>query len=232
MRVVRGRSGDVNADREVGAALSAGVEATGEPALRVWTPHRQVAFGRRDAASDGYDCARQAARQRDYAVVEREVGGRAVAYTGSVVAFSSIAPNRAGEGISDRYDAATGRLKRALRSLGATVRDGEPDGAFCPGDHSLQGAGKIAGIAQRVRRETATVGGCIVVRATDESAIADVLTPVYDALDVPFDPESVGSVETAGGPGDPGAVVDAIESAFVDERRVERVAAEDVLRDV
>ncbi|MUV86303.1 lipoate--protein ligase family protein [Natronomonas sp. CBA1123] len=232
MRVVRGRSGDVNADREVGAALSAGVEATGEPALRVWTPHQQVAFGRRDAASDGYDRARQAARQRDYAVVEREVGGRAVAYTGSVVAFSHVVPNRNGEGIGDRYDDATDRLKRALSSLGATVRDGEPDGAFCPGDHSLQGGGKIAGIAQRVRRETATVGGCIVVRAADESAIADVLTPVYDALGALFDPESVGSVEAAGGPGDPDGVIDAVESAFVGKRRVERVAAEDVLRDV
>lgn len=232
MRVVRGRSADVNADRRVGAVLSESVERSGEPALRVWTPHRQVAFGRRDAASDGYDRARRAARERDYAVVEREVGGRAVAYTGSVVAFSYLVPNRDGEGIGDRYDAATDRLKHALSSLGATVRDGEPDGAFCPGDHSLRGEGKIAGIAQRVRREVAVVGGCLVVKSADEAAIADVLDPIYDALGAPFDPDSVGSVEAAGGPGDPEAVVDAVESAFVEGRPIERVGVEGVLRDV
>jgi len=37
-----------------------------------------------------------------------------------------------------------------------------------------------------------------------------VLDPVYDALGVPFDPDTVGSVSTAGGPDDPERVIDAL----------------------
>ena len=49
--------------------------------------------------------------------------------------------------------------------------------------------------------------------AGDADAIAAVLDPVYEALDVPFDPGSVGSVAAAGG--DPGRLREAIEDALV-----------------
>jgi octanoyl-[GcvH]:protein N-octanoyltransferase len=230
MLVVRGRPADIDADRAVVDALPDLLAERGESVFRAWPPHRQVAFGRRDTAADGYDHACTEARERGYTPIERQVGGRAVAYTGTVLAFSYVVLNEESDGIQSRYQRTTARLKRALEGLGATVDRGEPAAAFCPGDHSLQQDGKLAGIAQRVRRETAVVGGCLVVREADERALGDVLDPIYAALDVPFDPESVGSVEGAGGPGEPDTVIEALEAAFADGDPIERVAAGTLLK--
>lgn len=232
MRIVRGTVEGVERDRRVTEALPTLVTSTGEPHLRVWTPPRQVAFGRRDAAAAGYDDARDAAIDRGYEPIERAVGGRAVAYTGATLAFVYGAPvDDERGGIGDRYDDATARLSAALRSLGATVNRGEPSAAFCPGDHSLQADGKVAGLAQRIASGCAVVGGCVVVAERDERALAAVLGPVYRALDVPFDQSSVGSVEGAGGPGDPARVLEAVEAAFLDGREAAVVAAASVLAD-
>jgi octanoyl-[GcvH]:protein N-octanoyltransferase len=226
MHVVRGSLTETERDRAVTRGLAGLVERTDRPATRAWTPPRQVAFGRRDASADGYDRARRAALERGYDPVERRVGGRAVAYTGETVAFVHAVPtDDSRSGIQRRYEHATDTLRDALEGVGATVRSGEPAGSFCAGDHSLQGDGKVAGIAQRVQRAVAVVGGCVVVTEDDEDAIADVLGPVYAALGVPFETESVGSVETAGGPDDPGAVVGAIERAFAGDRETNPVEA-------
>lgn len=215
MRVVRGRVGTPAADRDVTAALLRRAAETGEAGLRVWRPHRQVAFGRRDAASDGYQRARAVAREAGFDPVERTVGGRAVAHTGATLAFGyAVGCDDPRSGIQSRYREATALLRRALDAVGVRARRGEPDGSFCPGQHSLQNGGKLAGLAQRVRREAALVGGCVTVRVADEREIAGVLGAVYAALDVPFDPTSVGSVEGAGGDGDPEVVAGAIEDAF------------------
>jgi octanoyl-[GcvH]:protein N-octanoyltransferase len=221
MRVLRGRLADRDADRERTAAMLARTAETDEPAIRVWTPARVVAFGRRDARADGYEAARAAAETRGFPTVERSVGGRAVAYTGSTVAFAHAVPVEGRRAIDERYDAATETVLGALQALGVDARPGEPPDAFCPGAHSIQSGGKLVGIAQRVRQNAALVSGIVVV--TDEQTIADVLSPVYGALGVPFDPDSVGSVAAAGGPADPAQVTAAVESAFVDGRSVEVV---------
>jgi lipoate-protein ligase A len=216
MRVLRGRLPDRDADRERTTAMLARTAETGDPAVRVWTPARVVAFGRRDARNEGYEAAREAAEARGFPTVERSVGGRAVAYTGSTVAFAHAVPVAGRGGIDERYDAATETLLGALRELGVDARPGEPPDAFCPGAHSIQCDGKLVGIAQRVRQDAALVSGIVVV--ADEEAIASVLTPVYDALGVAFDPDSVGSVTGAGGPTESERVARAIESAFVGGR--------------
>jgi len=225
MRVLRGRAATISADRERTRTMLDRTGETGEPAIRVWTPHRQVAFGRRDAAEPGYDRAVAAARERGFDPVERSVGGRAVAYTGSTVAFAHAVPVADPRvGLDDRYDAAVARLRRALTSLGVDAVPGEPPAAFCPGSHSLQCVGKVVGIAQRVRTDAALVAGCVVV--ADRAAFADVIGAVYGALDQPFDPTSVGSVAAAGGPSDPDPVIDAVERELVGDepttvRRIE-----------
>jgi lipoate-protein ligase A len=221
MRVLRGRLPDREADRERTAEMLARTADTGEPAIRVWTPARVVAFGRRDARSEGYDAAREAAESRGFPTVERSVGGRAVAYTGSTVAFAHAVPVAGRGGIDARYDDATETVLAALRELGVDARPGEPPDSFCPGAHSIQCDGKLVGIAQRVRQDAALVSGIVVVES--ESEIAEVLTPVYDALGVAFDPASVGSVAGAGGPAEPGRVVRVVESAFVGTRACEVV---------
>ncbi|WP_255151699.1 lipoyl protein ligase domain-containing protein [Halorarius halobius] len=224
MRILRGRTDSIAADREVTATLQADVRETGDPVVRAWTPHQHLAVGRRDARADGYDDARAAAESRGFPVHERRVGGRAVAYTGSTVAFVRVEPvDDVRQGLDARYDAAVADLERALETVGVDADRGEPPAAFCPGDHSLSAAGKIVGIAQRVGRGAASTAGVVVVR--DHDAVADVLDPVYDALEVPFDPDSVGSVARAGGDADPETVARAVEDALVGDREatVERV---------
>lgn len=225
MRVLRGRGEDVVADRAASERMVDAVAESREPAVRVWRPHRQVAFGRRDVRSDGYEAAANAARGQGFEPVERSVGGRAVAYTGRTVAFARAEPiDDVRRGLQGRYAAATAEVRRALADLGVEATPGEPPGAFCPGQHSLSNTGKVAGLAQRVRTDAAVVGGVVVV--ADHAEIAAVLEPVYDALDVAFDPDAVGSVARAGGRGDPEAVVSALVehlAAGPDEPTVERV---------
>ncbi|ELZ40306.1 biotin/lipoate A/B protein ligase [Halorubrum californiense DSM 19288] len=240
----RGEFATPAADREPTAKLLASA-AEGVPAVRVSAPPRQVAFGRRDAREPGFEAAKRAARDAGFPPVERDVGGRAVAYTGATLSFGVAVPAGDARGsIDSRYETATATLRDALRELGADVVRGEPAAAFCPGDHSLRVAGedsdaagpaggdtgdaatedarsvasggKVAGLAQRVRADAALVAGVLVVSAADTDPIARVTDRVYGALDVPFDPESVGSVADAGGPDDPDTVARAVEAAFVD----------------
>lgn len=230
MRVVRGRAPGIESDRAVTRSLAEAVRATGEPAVRAWTPARQVAFGRRDATAAGYDVARAAAREHGFPPYERAVGGRAVAYSGTTVAFVRIEPGEDPRGgIDERYGAAERDLRAALDGLGVATERGEPPDAWCPGAHSLSapGGGKLVGIAQRVRSATARVAGCVLV--ADRAPIAAVLSDVYGALGVPFDPGSVGTVARAtdrAEPPGPTAVARAVEAALVGDRevRVERAA--------
>lgn len=209
------------------AAMLAETGRDGVPAFRAWTPHRQVAFGRRDSHADGYEEARRAAAERGFPPVERSVGGRAVAYTGTAtLAFAHVVPTEGiRTGLDARYEAATGSVVEALRSVGVAATPGEPPDSFCPGAHSVQADGKLCGIAQRVRSDAALVSGVVV--AGERAELASVLTPVYEALGVPFDPGTVGSVAGSGGPSDPEETVRALEASFVGdaERDVTDAAA-------
>jgi len=216
MDVRRGRKATLETDQEATEAVVDRATNEREPVARVWRPHRQIAFGRRDARSEGYERAREVAERRGFPTTSREVGGRAVAFTGQTVAFVHALPVEDGRAtIEERYDDATALLQRALADLGVDARSGEPANSFCPGSHSLQARGKLAGLAQRVRTDVAVVAG--VVLTNDHNAVADVLEPVYDCLGVAFDPTSVGSVAAAGGPNDPIAVADAITQALESE---------------
>lgn len=227
MRVLRGRAGDPETDRERSAAMLDRTAETGEPAVRVWTPHRQVAFGRRDARADGYAAAAEAARDHGFPPFERSVGGRAVAYTGTTVAFARVEPIAdIRTGLDERYDALTTAVQRACWKLGVPAQRGEPPDSFCPGQHSLQADGKLAGVAQRVTLEAALVSGVLVVDGHDE--IAAVLADVYDALGVAFDPDSVGSLARSGGRTDVDEVLRTLESALVgDADRVDVVRVDE-----
>ncbi|MFC6716318.1 lipoate--protein ligase family protein [Natrialbaceae archaeon GCM10025810] len=236
MRVFRGRAETVDADRAVTERLLESA-ADGERAVRVWHPHRQVAFGRRDASLEGYERAREAAREAGFPPVERSVGGRAVAYDGeTTIAFARAEPVADfRRGTDERYERLTADVERALRGLGADpatdgrpirLERGEPPDSFCPGTHSLSTVDpdgrrrKVAGVAQRVRSDAALVSGVLVVDNRRELAAA--LEAVYGALEVPLDPETVGSVADGDGvadgssrASDPAAIREALENALV-----------------
>ena len=218
--VLRGRAADVDADREASRSLFDAVTRRRQPAVRVWMPHRQVAFGRRDAREPGYERARTAARAHGFEPVERSVGGRAVAYTGRTISFAYAQPiddPRAGMG--ERYEAVTDALVEALSTVGIDPRRDEPPDSFCPGTHSLSAGGKIVGIAQRVERSAALTAGIAI--PTDRREIAAVLDDVYEELGVAFDPASVAAAGC-----DPDRLRDAIETALVDgrPREIDRVS--------
>lgn len=217
MRILRGRAATRDGDREVVGEMLSTTAETDEPSVRVWTPHRQAAFGRRDVRAPQFDAAKAAARACGFEPVERSVGGRAVGYTGNTVAFAVAVPlDDMRSGMTERYRDTTTAVQRALWRLDVPAQRGEPDDSFCPGDYSLQWDGKLAGIAQRVRKGAALVSGVIVVR--DRGEIAGLLDPVYAALDVPFDPDSVGSIADAGGEDDPKTVSRTVESMLVGDR--------------
>lgn len=216
MRVLRGRAGTRETDAEVTGDLLDRTSETGEPGVRVWRPHRQVAFGRRDERAAGYPNARAAAEDAGYPAVIRRVGGRACAYTGATVAFVRTEPvSDIRSGLDDRYEAVTDAVQRACWRLGVAAQRGEPDGAFCPGGHSLSADGKIVGLGQRVTGEAAMVAGTMLV--TDHEAVAAVLEPVYDALGLSLDPNAVGSLARAGGRTEWEAVQSELERALVGE---------------
>lgn len=174
------------------AALVDG-ETAGGPTVRVWQPRRRVVFGPLDASCPGYERAVEIARSAGFEPVRRRVGGRAVAHTAAAVVFARVDPIDGREsGLKERYRRVTTAVKSALRELGVGIEDGEPSGAYCPGDHSLQCGGKIVGVAQRLTADTAVTSGILLV--DDREAVVSVLERIYPELGLPFDPESVGTV--------------------------------------
>lgn len=228
MRLVTGRADDPSQDRDRTAEVVESVRRRGESALRVWQPPAQVAFGRRDSNREGYDRAREIVAARGVPAIERSTGGHAVYFTGSTVSFVLAEPvTDERTGIEDRYERTIGPIQSALGSLGVAPSRGEPDGAFCPGTHSLSADGKIVGLAQRVRRQVAVIAGVVVLR--DDEQIASLLGPVYEALDIALDPDAVGSIARAGGNSDFGTVRDAIARELTPTAaEVDRVAVGNV----
>lgn len=202
----------MEADRAATRDLMDWTGETGRVGVRVWTPGKHVAFGRRDTGRDGYESAVAAAERLGFPTVEREVGGRAVAYADSTIAFVRTEPiEDVREGLHSRYERVTGAVQKALWRSGVPAQRGEPDDSFCPGSHSLQYDGKIVGIAQRVRQDAAMISGVCIV--TDTREVAAVMDEVYPALGIPFDPNTVGSVERAGGR--TSAVLEELERALL-----------------
>jgi lipoate-protein ligase A len=68
-------------------------------------------------------------------------------------------------------------------------------GEYCPGRWSVNEGGlrKLAGIGQRVIHGGAHVGTVLV--AEDAESLRDVLEPVYEALELEWDPSTVGAAE-------------------------------------
>lgn len=154
----------------------------------------------------------------------RGAGGGATAADVGTFGFSIIRP--AGEdgakSIGQRYEEAANLVLAAfgrLQSPGFRAEVGEVRAEFCPGDHSIRVGGhedgmKLVGIAQRLTRRATSVGGIVLVSGEEE--LARVLSRVYSALDLPFRPESVGSLRRAGS----GATVRETIQAFALEARL------------
>jgi octanoyl-[GcvH]:protein N-octanoyltransferase len=194
---LRGRAdGDPALDVALAAALLADVAAGHRaPALRVYRPSPTVAFGRRDAFLPGFARAAAAARRRGFTPVLRAQGGRAAAYDEDCVVLDEVQRSAHSlSGIEARFAAEAERHSRALAALGVDARVGEVPGEYCPGAFTVSARGqtKLVGSAQRIVR-----GGWLlstVVVCNGSARLRAVLSDVYDALELSWDPQTVGSV--------------------------------------
>ena len=101
---------------------------------------------------------------------------------------------RASEDHEARFLAFGCELADLLISLGVDARLGAVPGEYCPGAHSVNARGtvKLVGTAQRVVRAAWLFSSLIIVDGADR--LRPLLMAVYQALSLPFDPVSVGSV--------------------------------------
>lgn len=176
--------------------------------VSVVRPEATVAFGRLDRLRPGFGDAKAAATRHGFAILEREPGGHAAAY-GPESLVIELEGEGGLDGIHRRFERAAATLVGTLQHLGVDARLGPVDGEYCPGDYSVNVGGrrKIAGLAQRVRAGHYMVG--INLTVGDPAPVVAVLTDVYAALDLPFDPNTVGATG-----GDIGVVAEALRRAY------------------
>jgi octanoyl-[GcvH]:protein N-octanoyltransferase len=190
-------------DTAVSQALLERVAAGELPeSLRLARPGPMVAFAKRDAIAEGYAAAARAARAAGFEAVLRMAGGRAaVFHEGTIVLAHAVPDPDPAPGIHERYRATAELVARALRRVGVDARVGEVAGEYCPGGYSVNARGerKLAGMGQRLVKGGSHTGAVIVCEGADR--IRSVLTPVYDALGLDWDPATAGAVvDEDGGP--------------------------------
>ena len=195
-----------------------GAVARGEmgPTFRLHVPHRIMAFGMADRIQPGYPYAVKISEAHGFAPVERLAGGRAAVFHERTLAFSWATPeDDPRTGITQRFQRLSGLMARAFKNLKIDARVGEIPGEYCPGEYSVNVAGrvKVMGVGQRLVRGAAHVGGVIVV--DDSRSIEGVLVPVYRALGIDWDPRTVGALADRSA----GTGVTDVSSAVVDELR-------------
>lgn len=182
--------------------------------LRIHRPEPTVAFGQRDRFLAGFDGACEAASAHGFAPLLRPVGGRAAAFHRGSLIFDHIQPTA--QPIADtrgRFAQFAELYRRALVSLGVDARVGEIPGEYCPGEHSVNGAGivKLVGTAQRIVSNAWLFSTVVVV--TDSAPIRGVLTDVYAALELEWAPSTAGAVDDLV----PGVSVDDVRDAVLGE---------------
>ena len=203
------------------------VRAVGDGRLgetfRIHRTSRIVAFGRHDRVSPGYREAVALARDQGYLPIERLAGGRAAVFHEDTLAFSWAIPSEQPRAeITERFVSVSQLLAGAFGDLGMPAAVGKLEGEYCPGAYSVHvGTGKVMGVGQRLVRGAAHVGGVIVVDGGRR--IPHVLSPIYRALGLSWDPRTSGDLADHL----PGVTMDAVAHAVRS-----RLADQHQIRDV
>ena len=170
-------------------------EGRHRPVIRCYRPAPTVAFGRRDSFLPGFRAAAAAAHRRGFTPVIRGAGGRAAAYDEGCLVCDEVMPAAESTvGIQERFAAQALWHAEALRGLGVDARVGPVPGEYCPGEFSVNARGrvKLVGAAQRIVRGAWLVSSVVVVEGAGR--LRDVLSDVYAALELGWDPATVGAV--------------------------------------
>ncbi|MBO9599702.1 MAG: lipoate--protein ligase family protein [Cohnella sp.] len=122
------------------------------PVCHLWRHRRAFVMGTKDSRLPGAADGVRRLRDAGYEAVVRGSGGAAVPLDDGVVNVSLILPS-SGElahGFRDDFGRMVALIKLALLEHGLTVRYGEVEGSYCPGDYDLHIDGfKFCGISQR-----------------------------------------------------------------------------------
>jgi len=195
------------------ALLTRASEGRLDETFRIHRPARIVAFGKHDTLQPGYDNAVRAAVRQGFTPVLRLAGGRAAVFHENTLAFSWTVPDPdPTRRIRDRFETVAGIMVHAFARLGIESQIGEVPGEYCPGEFSVSLGGriKVMGVGQRLARRAAHIGGVVVV--SDGDLVRSVLVPVYEALRIPWLPDTAGALADASPTIEPGAVATAIIS--------------------
>lgn len=185
------------------------------PTLRLARTGPAVAFGRRDAVSPHYRRAAAVAAGLGHPGIERLSGGRATAYVGDTLVLGLTLPDREpARHTVQRFEWVAGAIVTALGRLGLEAAIGRLPGEYCPGDHSiiLGGESKVAGLGQRMVPGAAHVG--VVLTVSGSSLLREVLGPVYEALELEWDPGTAGALADRGGDLDSEAIERVLVETF------------------
>jgi lipoate-protein ligase A len=199
-------------DTAVSHALLRRVAAGAQPeSLRLYTPENVLLFSSLDARRPGFPRAVELARTMGFEAVIRLAGGHAAAFLSESLAFAWARPDPdAHLHIRARFEHLAEWIRASLRRLGLDARIGPLPGEYCPGEFSVNLAGrvKVMGVGQRVIRGGAHVGGVLTLAQTE--ALRAVLIPIYEALEIEFRPETAGGVRDLEPDLDAGTVLEAM----------------------
>jgi lipoate-protein ligase A len=204
--------GDPARDVAITHGLLRRVAARELPATaRVYRPGPTLAFGKLDAHARGYEAATRSARAHGFVPMLRLGGGRAAAYHEGCLVVEFVAPqDGVVSAIADRFAAGSTLLVDALARVGVEAAIGELAGEYCPGAWSVHAGGvKLAGPAQRSIRGAALWTAFVAVE--DGARLRAVLTDVYAALELDWQPSTAGAAEDVR----PGVTVAAVQAAVV-----------------
>lgn len=179
--------------------------------LRMYRPAPTLAFGARDRFLLGFATAIEAARDHGFTPALRSLGGRAAAYHPGSLVIDHIEPSDSFiTNTTARFTGFGEDYVEVLRGLGVDARLGEIPGEYCPGEHSVNVAGRIKaiGTAQRVVSGAWLFSSSVVVE--DPDPIRAVLTDVEAALGIDWDPSTGGSISEI----HPEVTIDSVAEAF------------------
>ena len=194
--ITGGLTDDAALDTATSRAILQAVNAGELPeTLQVGTPHRVVAFGKHDSLAPRFREAVDIAVNHDYDPTVRIAGGRAVVFHPGTVRFAWTIPEQEpAKSMHARFATLAEAVVKTLRELGVDTEIGKLPNEYCAGSYSVHIAsgGKVMGVGQRLARSAAQGGGMIVVN--NAVSINAVLGPIYENLDVPFDPTMTGAL--------------------------------------
>ena len=181
-------------------------------ALRIWAPVPALALSRMDQLRPGAAAAQAAAVRAGFDPVRRVSGGHAVVLGGGSFCAGFAEPAATFEGNRQRYERLSAAVIGAFAAVGVDAELGELPGEWCPGAWSIHSGGvKLAGLAQRAIKGAAWAEA--VIDLGPDPRARSLLAEVYEALELPLDPATLGSLsELRGAPASFGELAAALEA--------------------